>query len=110
VIRPIYPRFLYLFDHNQTQITIYKVCNLADMVHALQLSKAQYVKMLLELETVEKEIVEATGASVRTVYHIKHNLINHGTIQHPKTVPQGHPCLMTTEMDVTRFAPFVLII
>ena len=79
------------------------------MVHALQSSKAQHVKVLLELETVEKEVVKATGASVRTVRRIKHNLINHGTIRCPKTVPQGRPRLMTAEMDVVRFKPFVLM-
>ena len=73
------------------------------MVTALQPSKAQSVKALLDLETPENDIVKRTGASVRSVGRIKHNLVNYGSIRHPKTVPQGHKRQMTAEMDEVYF-------
>jgi hypothetical protein len=75
------------------------------MVAALQPSKAQSVKALLDLETPENDIVRRVGASIRSVRRIKHNIINHGSIRRPKTVTQGRKRCMTVEMDEVHFKP-----
>ena len=72
------------------------------MPQALSSEKLARIRAGLELGTDQKTIAQQVSVSKRQVTRIKHNIVFHGSVKHPKKSHQGRQPKITEGMAEVR--------